>query len=118
MPRSCFLDARQNSLQVLFRCTRFLLEVLLPGSFWKLLAEQNLRPSCTPVRRTYRKLVLLQCTKCLLPPVDMATEQLEGWDRIIAVADDGEPHLDVLLDVLNEYYKNTEQHHETQVEYR
>lgn len=43
------------------------------------------------------------------------TEQLKGWDRIIAAAGSGEEHLDVLIDVLNEYYKNTERHSKTQV---
>lgn len=51
-------------------------------------------------------------TRVLLPVV---AEQLQGWDRIIAAADSGEEHLDVLLDVLTEYYKNTERHSTTQV---
>ncbi|CAM9808835.1 unnamed protein product, partial [Scytosiphon promiscuus] len=34
-------------------------------------------------------------------------QELEGWDRILEAADSGEEHLDVLLDVLMEYYKNT-----------
>lgn len=40
--------------------------------------------------------------------------QFEGWDRIIAVADSEEDHLKFLIDVVNEYYKKTGRHHETQ----
>ncbi|CBJ31643.1 Sept3, septin GTPase [Ectocarpus siliculosus] len=35
-------------------------------------------------------------------------QKLEGWDRILAAADSGEEHLAILIDVLMEYYKNTE----------
>ncbi|CAN0168434.1 unnamed protein product, partial [Ectocarpus sp. 12 AP-2014] len=35
-------------------------------------------------------------------------QELEEWDRILAAADSGEKHLDVLIDVLMKFYKNTE----------
>ncbi|CAM9321055.1 unnamed protein product, partial [Ectocarpus fasciculatus] len=41
-------------------------------------------------------------------------QKLEGWDRILAAADSGEEHLDVLIDVLMEYYKNAELRNEAQ----
>lgn len=49
------------------------------------------------------------------PFYPVVTEKLEGWDRIVAAADSGEEHLDVLIDVLNEYYKNTERRRKVQV---
>lgn len=45
-------------------------------------------------------------------------QQLKGWDRIMAAADSKEEHLGILLDVLNEYYKNRKLEEDEQVRLR
>lgn len=92
----------------LYECTLLITQVLIPC----LLSTWEIVSLCMHASSISLKLSSIHNNTLFFP---LVTVQLEGWDRIIAAADAGEDHLDVLIDVLNEYYKNTERHHEPQV---